>query len=62
MFSQPAVRHTTHTYIPAALCNYGVKLLLCAKQLGHEISSWLIINMKDFGTKVDSSLVVRNLA
>ena len=45
MFSQPAVRHTTHTYVPAVLCNYGVILFLCTKKLGHEISNWLIINM-----------------
>ena len=62
MFSQPAVRHTTHTYVHAVLCNYGVILLLCTKKLGHEISNWLIFNMNDFGTNGDSSVVVRNLA
>jgi hypothetical protein len=62
MFSQPAVRHTTHTYVPAVLYNYGVILLLCAKQLGHEISNWLIINVNDFGTNGDCSVVVRKLA
>jgi len=32
MFSQPAVRHTAHTHVPAVLCNYGVILLLCTKK------------------------------